>query len=895
MGIIKNKQTRNIIGGMLIIIISAFFIFQVLNAYLSRQTEIEVRNIAGTYLNSVAAQELNTYSSISDIRYSQIRFLTNRLDALGENMTAENVRKTIQDTASYQDLRTCVMVGQDGEFQTVYGSRLEEVGNKEYLMEKLLTGENVVMTGRNAVERLIVWASPAQYPMTNGEDSMGILYCRKIDQFINQMALDSGDTLATFMIIRRDGSYVLDNSETINDSYFDKVLSHDRPVGTTAEEAVEKLKEAIDSDKSWSMEIEYSDEGTGLRERRSIRADVIPNSNWYLISVLPYGVLDNTITEMSDARARGTNLAVFALGLIVFALFLLYIRMTRKQMMELDIAKTEAEEATKEALNARDYAEAVTAEAEASQEEAIKAKEEAEHANKAKSEFLSNMSHDIRTPMNAIVGMTAIARDHIDDKERVSDCLKKITLSGKQLLGLINDVLDMSKIESGKLNMVPEVVSLRQTMETMCDIIRPQVKENGLNFDIFISNIISEKVWCDGVRLNQVLLNFLSNAVKFTPEGGTIHIDMSQEESPLSEEYVRTHISVKDNGIGMSEKFQEKLFTSFEREDSLRVHKTQGTGLGLTITKFILDAMGGTIDFESKEGEGTTFYVTLDLKRMDDVQDEDMKLPDWKILIVDDNEDLCRTTELSLNELGAKAEWCTDGETAVRLVTEAHRKGEDFFALLIDYKMIGMNGIETAKAIRHEIGNAVPISLISAYDWSEIKDEAEEAGINGFIAKPLFKSTLYQELKKFVGDKGKGEGDLSRKREVVSLKGLRILLPEDNDINAEIAMMILGENGAIVDHAGDGKIALDMFEKSPVGYYKVILMDLRMPHMNGLEATRAIRALDRSDAKTVPIIAMTADAFAEDAQKCLEAGMNGHLAKPIDIDALLRTLSQFME
>ncbi len=518
---------------------------------------------------------------------------------------------------------------------------------------------------------------------------------------------------------------------------------------------------------------------------------------------------------------------------------------------------------------------------------------QAEEANRAKSEFLSNMSHDIRTPMNAIVGMTAIAVEHIDDRERVQDCLRKITLSSKHLLGLINDVLDMAKIESGKMLMNMEALSLRQTMETVCDIIRPQIRYNGQNFDIFVHNIISEEIFCDSVRLNQVLLNFLSNAMKFTPKGGSIYIYLEQEEIPENDKLVRTHFSIRDTGMGMTDEFKKKLFRAFEREDNRRVQKTQGTGLGLTIVKHIVDAMGGAIDVESTPGEGTTFHVTLDLEKVT-LSEEDRKLPDWKILVVDDNADLRHTAEQSLLALGTKPETCGDGESAIQKIREAHESGEDFFAVLLDYKMHGMNGVETAKRIREILGDGLPINLISAYDWSDIEDEAKAAGVNGFLAKPLFRSTLYYALKRYMD----GEETVQEEEETeksIDLAGMQILLAEDMDVNAEIAIMILEESGAHVDRAEDGKIAKEKFEASPEGYYDVILMDLRMPNMNGYESCEAIRSMKRGDSGTVPIIAMTADAFAEDAQKCLAAGMNAHVAKPIDLEALKKLLARYIK
>ena len=500
------------------------------------------------------------------------------------------------------------------------------------------------------------------------------------------------------------------------------------------------------------------------------------------------------------------------------------------------------------------------------------------------------MSHDIRTPMNAIVGMTTIAITNINNKDRVENCLKKIILSSKHLLGLINDVLDMSKIESGKMILNVELVSLREIMDSIVSIIQPQIKAKQQRFDVFIYDITSENVLCDSVRLNQVLLNLLSNAIKFTPEGGAIEVALHEKESPKGDDYVRILLQVKDTGIGMSEEFQEHIFDSFTREDNKRVQRTEGTGLGMAITKYIVDAMGGEIEVKSVQGTGTEFNVALDFERTDE-QEEDMILPDFTMLVVDDDVQLCKSTAASLKSIGIRAEWTLDGESAVRLVSQHHNQHNDYHIILLDLKLPGMDGIETARELRKQLGNDVPILLISAYDCSEIEDEAREAGISGFLSKPLFKSTLYYGLKPYIYS---SEGSSVPEKDVISFTGKRVLLAEDNELNWEIANELLQEMGLELDRAENGQICADMFEKSPVGFYNAVLMDIRMPVKNGYEATDMIRNMERPDA-SIPIIAMTADAFSEDIQRCLDHGMNAHVAKPIDIKEVSRILSRFFD
>ena len=495
-----------------------------------------------------------------------------------------------------------------------------------------------------------------------------------------------------------------------------------------------------------------------------------------------------------------------------------------------------------------------------------------------------------RSPMNAIVGMTAIATAHIDDRQQVQNCLKKITLSSKHLLRLINDVLDMSKIESGKLSLRIEQVSLREVVEGIVSIMQPQIKAKKQSFDVHVENILTENVWCDGVRLNQVLLNLLSNATKYTQETGSIQLSLFEEESPKGENYIRVCIWVKDNGIGMTPEFLEKIYDSYSRMDKDRVYKTEGSGLGMAITKYIVDAMEGSIDVRSEIDKGTEFILTFDFEKAT-TKEEDMVLPPWNMLIVDDDELLCATTISTLKSIGINAEWTLDGESAVEMVNQRRQSGEDYQIILLDWKLPNTNGIQLAKEIRENLGDEVPILLISAYDWSDLEEEAQEAGINGFIGKPLFKSTLYHALHQYAGVDA--EEDQAQGVDV-DLSGRRILLAEDNELNWEIANELLSDLGLQVDWAEDGQICLDKFQSSPENYYDAILMDIRMPNMTGYEATTAIRQLTRSDALSTPIIAMSADAFADDIRRCSECGMNDHVAKPIDIVELTRLLKQYL-
>ena len=532
--------------------------------------------------------------------------------------------------------------------------------------------------------------------------------------------------------------------------------------------------------------------------------------------------------------------------------------------------------------------------------ESESARKVAEQASKAKSEFLANMSHDIRTPMNAIEGMTAIAAAHMDDRETLDNCIKKIGAASHHLLGLINNVLDMSKIESGKLLLNMDNASLREIIESIVSIVQPQMKLKSQSFDVCIHNILCEDVICDRTRLNQVILNFLSNAIKFTPEGGRIELGLSQKPSPEGEPYVRTTLYVKDTGIGMSEEFKKKVFDTFSREDTDFVRRVQGTGLGMSITKYIVDAMGGTIEIDSTVGKGSVFTVTLDLLRSVE-KEEDMSLPQMNILVVDDDRQLCETVKQSLEELGVSADVVLDGEDALVKVEERHKVSEDYDVILLDWRLPGLSGIETARKIHKLIGDAVPLILISAYDWTDIEETAKQAGVNGFISKPLFKSTLYYGIRKYTvpeRERSKDGEDLTRglaeAEKSKPFEGKKVLVAEDNEINWEVAQQLFGMIGLDLDWAQNGSECVDKFKASELHHYDAVFMDMQMPVMNGVEAARKIRALasEREDAN-LPIIAMTANAFYDDIQNCLEAGMDAHVSKPIDLKEVIRLLTEY--
>ena len=515
---------------------------------------------------------------------------------------------------------------------------------------------------------------------------------------------------------------------------------------------------------------------------------------------------------------------------------------------------------------------------------------EAESANKAKTDFLSTMSHDIRTPMNAIIGLTTIAEKNLGDVESTKDSLRKIGLASNHLLTLINDILDISKVESGKLKLSPLTFSIVETVENLVTISQPMIKEKNIEFSFHVNRMEKEYLYADQLRLNQIYINILSNAIKYTEPGGSVSVSLREETSSVPGSVKLTYV-VADTGIGMSPEFMATMYQPFSRQIDSRVNSIQGTGLGLAITKQMVDLLGGTIDCQSEQGKGTTFTVVLDIP-VADRQLDDMRLEPVDVLIVDDDEIMLETAVDSLESLGATVEQAQNGLEALGMIEHRHLSGRDYNIIIVDWKMPEIDGLETIRRIRSETGSDVPILLISAYDWSDIEDEAKEAGANGFVSKPLFRSKLYDRINDLTG---KESASIEQEDDYSDLQGMRILIAEDNDVNWEIISAILAMFGIDSDRAENGRICVDMMNAAKEGSYDLIFMDVQMPEMNGLDATRTIRKLENSWASSIPIIAMTADAFSENVTECLNAGMNGHIAKPIDIKLVIKEIRRIKE
>lgn len=838
-------------------------IFAFLGISIQKMSRGTIENIGAAYMAGMNEQVSLHFETIIDLRLTMAESIAHI--AVDETTSSYGSKAAIEYGAQARHFLCAALYSSDGDIEMIYGDSVQ-LNHPEQFLESLKNGERKTASGVDSNgEDVILFGVPCEYPMADGESSLAIVVGLSSRYMGEVLFLDSDSSLVYSYVIRNDGSFVVRDEGSTNNNYFDRLYRIFEGQSQEADFYVRQLTSAMNAGEDYSVILQNGD------SRCHLYCTDLPYCEWYLVTVLPFDELDHAIAGMSIHWLTVVYISSLAVIAMLLGIFYQYFRVFRKQVQEL-------ERVNKEMDIAREAAE--------------KARKDAEYANAAKQDFLSSMSHDIRTPMNAIIGMTSLAMSNTNDPDRVQEYLRKISVSSKHLLGLINDVLDISKIESGKMTLNIEPVSLRDVMDSIVNIIQPQVKAKNQYFDAAAYEILSEDVCCDSVRLNQVLINLLGNAVKFTPENGAVRAVVYQEALPEDTSCVRTHFIVSDTGIGMSKEYQEVIFDSFSREDNARVQKTEGSGLGMAITKCIVDAMGGGIFVRSEQGRGSEFHVVLDLAKAEG-REPDIALPDWKLLVVDGDEWLCTSVVQSLKRLGLRAEWCADAARAVELADEHSRRNDPYQLMLLGWKLPDMDGIEAARKIRLSCGENSPTLLLSGCDWSGMEEEAGKAGISGFIPRPLFQSVLYDALKTFTGEAVE-ESKVSKMENDLELKGKHILLAEDNELNWEVARELLSELELELDWAENGRICLEKFEKSSAGYYDAILMDVRMPVMDGYETTRAIRGLERKDAG-IPIIAMTADAFLEDIQRCLECGMNDHLAKPIDVQAVVRKLKKYLK
>ena len=727
----RDGTTRFLLGSLIGVALLCVCVFSFLAVCISDQSSRTINEVGVLYMSGMSEQISMHFETAISLRLDQMTALVESA-VTGEIHGDREQLDALVFSARAREIDYLGFYHEDGTFEMLYGRRLR-LDDPEPFRQSLANGERKVAIGSDAGGNVVVLlGAPAAHDPAEDNPCIGLVGALPVSYIGDTLSLNEDDESFYSFIIREDGTFIIQSVDVERESYFDRARDLYEDVnGMSVEEYITQLRAAMAKNEA------YSTEFTINGERRHMFCTRLSDSEWYLLTFLPYGILDSIVNNMGREWSR---LALIGGGVVLAALLLVfakYFQLTQRQLRALEEARREAEQARKRAEDAR---------------------REAEHANRAKSEFLSNMSHDIRTPMNGIVGMTAIAAANIDNKEQVENCLKKITLSSRHLLGLINDVLDMSKIESGKMVLNMEQISLREAMESVASICRPQAEAKGQRFDVSVHDISEENVMCDGVRINQVLINLLSNAIKFTPDGGLIRMELYQEASPKGEGFVRVRIRVKDNGIGMSEEFQKHIFDSFSREDSQRVHRTEGTGLGMAITKFIVvDAMAGAIDVKSRRGEGTEFCVTLDMERAgtsggeaEPSAERVRDLSGRHILVAEDNELNWEIASELLGEEGLILDWAENGRVCVETLQASPVGFYD--AILMDVRMPVMGGYEAARAIRslEREDRDLPIIAMTADAFAEDVKRSLDCGMNAHVAKPIDVREVMRLLDKFI-------------------------------------------------------------------------------------------------------------------------------------------------
>ena len=799
-----------------------------------------------------------------------------------ESHSVNEVVSFLQDAST--DAYDMLLLSGEGSFLDRSGQQGVKQISKDLL--PLMRGEDRILLLRQNKDTDILTFGKRIKPLSVGAEKMEYLFVYyKLDSYLGLLKMESFGGNGRIRIIDSRGTTLL-HSDNLPDSenrylFFGtfknaEFLRHDIVKDS------DSFREYVLSEKSDAIHVKL-DSG----EDEIISFARIPDTDWHIVISIDQSLVMGTRLLSVEKIGRTSMLAVMLI--VLFALLAIFVVVYQSQR------QTEAQNKELEKLNEQLRVNNT------SLEEARHLAEQsflvAEEANKAKSTFLSNMSHDIRTPMNAIIGFTTLAASNIDNQEKVKDYLSKILSSSNHLLSLINDVLDMSRIESGKIYLEEQEANLSDILHDIKTIITGQIHAKQLELYMDVMDVTDEDVYCDKTRLNQVLLNLLSNAIKFTPAGGTVSVRVAQlpnapEGSGLYE------IRVKDTGIGMSQQFAKRIFEPFERERTSTVSKIQGTGLGMAISKNIIDMMGGTIEVHTEQDKGTEFVIRVALRLQPERRSAEKikELEGLKALVVDDDFNTCDSVTKMLVQVGMRSEWTLFGKEAILRAKQSIELGDAFHAYIIDWRLPDMNGIEVTRQIR-ALGDETPIIILTAYDWSDIEAEAKAAGVTAFCSKPMFMSDLRETLLAALGQQKAESGSiLPHVNDAFRFKEKRLLLVEDNELNREIALEILGEYGFQIDSAENGVQAVEKVTASKPGDYDLVLMDIQMPLMDGYEATRRIRALENPALAGIPILAMTANAFDEDRKAAMDCGMNGFLSKPIQIEELIHTLqSVFVE
>jgi len=847
-----------------------------------QDTEDAVRTVSLLYLDELAGRreqvvENNLQGRIKDLQ-TAVDLMT--ADDLSDKAHMEDYQARMKRLYT---LEKFAFVDEDG---LIYTSTGTQTNIDEYGIDYLsISGPEVSIFNIHTADKMAVIAIPTNKSFAG--KTLKVCFMEiDMKELLSGVSMDTHTDGATFCnIYTRDGialSNTILGGLAVEDNLIDAMRIAQFNEGDTYENFLSEFSEGIRGDASFSY--------NGVQETLSYVP--VDGSDWMLTYLIRESVISDRISNVSQATIS-RSIAQLALTVVVLlAVFSYLISQTRRNanlMLERETANAELR-GKQEELERRIVLQEKLEEQSHVLSEALGA---AEQANKAKTAFLSSMSHEIRTPMNAIIGLDNIALNDPETPEKTRGYLEKIGSSAEHLLYLINDILDMSRIESGRLILKNEEFSFSKLLESINTMFSGQASEKGIEYHCHINSEVDDCYIGDNMKLRQVLINILGNAVKFTPEGGKIELDVERTAQNSGMSVLQFRIS--DTGIGISEEFLPHLFDAFAQEDATNTNKYGSSGLGLAICKNIAEMMNGRIEVESEKGKGSVFIVTVtlaDSEHKESVSEDEVNPAEMTVLIVDDDPIACEHAKLVLEKAGIASETAQSGADAVEMVRLRHARRAPYNLILVDWQMPEMDGVETTRRMRSIIGQESAIIILTAYRWDDILEEATGAGVDRFLAKPLFANSVIEEFRSARRQKRLAASDDTRKAE---LEGRTVLLAEDVDINADIIEMMLDMRGMKAERAENGRIAVEMFSSKPAGYYDAVLMDIRMPEMDGLEATRRIRALDREDARTIPMIALTANAFDEDVQRSLQAGLNAHLSKPVQPEVLFETLESLIK